>query len=184
MLVVAILNSIVLTRFYLSAAETGSKPMSLNRDDYQFILQPWDYPGSGFDPQPHAVSTLEIHGRERTFLLKVREGRVYFRRPGSRPIVWALTRLLPEGESDIVRFWKAEVGRGNFGIYRVVTRGYDATFTRDEAREILGSEPYRSFESCPMNILQTTPVSVLVGRDGSGWGPRFSRAWNPASAQG
>jgi hypothetical protein len=178
--VVSVLNSVVLTKPYLSDAKPDENPMSLNPAKYQFLLQPWEYPSAEFNPHPDAVSTLEIQGRERIFLLKVREGRVYFRRPESRPIVWALTRLLPEPGVDLVRFWKDQVERGHFGIYRVVTRGYDATFTDDEVRDIFGGPLHRSFESCPMNLLQTTPVSVIVCRDGSGWVREWcARQWLP-----
>ena len=69
-----------------------------------------------------ARAQLEIGGRARNFLLKMREGTIYFAEPRRAP-VWAITRVFErhlDGE-ELTENWKTEIERANFGrfiIYR------------------------------------------------------------------
>lgn len=101
-----------------------------------FSIPPWEHRGSGCSTAPHATASLEVGGREREFLLKMREGILYFKEPTFVPVsaarkrfgrelsIWAVTKRF-ERElrgDELVEAWKCEVERGNFGRLVVYQR--------------------------------------------------------------
>ena len=88
----------------------------------EFSIPPWEHRGSGNSSDPDARASLEIGGRKRQFLLKMRAGVIYFKEPRRAP-VWAITRVFERdlaGE-EFVKTWRAETERNNYGrliIYR------------------------------------------------------------------
>lgn len=87
---------------------------------HRFSILPGEYRGSGAASQPHAQTRLQIGGRERRFLLKMREGVIYFQEP-NRVNMWAVTRVFERelaGE-ELIEAWREEVARANYGRYVV-----------------------------------------------------------------
>lgn len=88
----------------------------------EFSILPWEHRGSGVASAPHAQTELEIGGRKRQLLLKMREGVIYFRESKRAP-VWAITRQFEREMvgAELVEIWREEIGRANYGrfiIYR------------------------------------------------------------------
>ncbi len=50
-----------------------------SRDDFEFVLLPWEHRGAHFDPRPDALTRLHFAGAQRTVLLKARAERLFFR---------------------------------------------------------------------------------------------------------
>ncbi|RYX83156.1 hypothetical protein EON83_15720 [bacterium] len=50
-----------------------------SRDDFEFILLPWEHRGATFDPRPDAITHLHFAGSNRTVLLKAKANRLFFR---------------------------------------------------------------------------------------------------------
>lgn len=50
-----------------------------SRNDYTFILPPWEHQGARFDPHPDAITHLHFAGAHRTVLLKTKASRLFFR---------------------------------------------------------------------------------------------------------
>ena len=95
------------------------------RDKHQFILAPWEHRGAQFDARPDFVASLEIGGRERTFLLKVKRNALWFREAG-RDANWTFGLLAPlEADSEgaqgwarepfLIEWFECELRAGNFG---------------------------------------------------------------------
>ena len=81
-----------------------------------FAILPWEHPGAAFDPTPHARASLEIAGAKREFLLKMRDGLLYFKEP-ARVALFAIPHHFDadlRGDA-LIGAWQAEVARGNFG---------------------------------------------------------------------
>ena len=106
---------------------------------------PWEYRGSSFDPTQHAVTSLELGGRKRDFLLKMRGGIIYFKEPKRAPIFAVLRQFDTEMRGDeLAKEWKREVERENFG--RCYARSAD-------------------FQRCPGK----TVIVAIIRSDFSGW---------------
>lgn len=52
------------------------------RDDYQFVLLPWEHRGARFDARPDFVATAHVGGTERLFLLKAKRNILFFKQAG------------------------------------------------------------------------------------------------------
>lgn len=77
-----------------------------SRDEFEFVLFPWENRGAPFDPRPDLVESATIQGHERLFLLKVRANRVFFRLAEDATRVWATTAQI---EGSPIAFWKREL---------------------------------------------------------------------------
>lgn len=85
-------------------------------------ILPWEHRGSGAPTVPHAQTQLEIGGRARKWMLKMREGVIYFAEPKRAP-VWAITRIFERNLNgdELIKAWQKEIERDNYGrfiIYR------------------------------------------------------------------
>lgn len=99
----------------------------------EFSILPWEHRGSGAASVPHAQCKLEIGERTRDFLLKMREGVIYFKEPKRAP-VWAITRQFEREMvgAELVESWREETERANYGrfiIYRPNLSGTTANTT-------------------------------------------------------
>ena len=98
-----------------------------------FSILPWEHRGAGASTAPHAQTRLGIGGRKRNFLLKMREGVIYFTEPKRAP-VWAITRQF-ERElrgDELSEIWRREIERENYGrfvIYRPTLPGTSVSTT-------------------------------------------------------
>ena len=80
----------------------------LSRDDFQFVLAPWEHRGAIFDARPDAVAQLELDGQVRTFLLKVKRNMLWFRE-AERDDEWVFAVMAPlETDSEKAEFWRNE----------------------------------------------------------------------------
>lgn len=121
-----------------------------------FILQPWEYQGASFDPKAHAETRLEVGGKKRNFLLKLREGVLYFKEP-SRAQIFAIPQVweqsLATDSIGLISAFQRGVGEGNYG----------ALFTK---RDYFAKLPVRGH------------FLLLVRADGTGWmREHFDPAW-------
>ncbi len=96
-----------------------------SRDDHQFVLAPWEHRGATFDARPDFVTSLEIGGRERVWMLKVKQNALWFREAG-RDANWTFGLFAPlEKSSEAAQIWardafilkwfESELRAGNFG---------------------------------------------------------------------
>ena len=75
------------------------------RDEHQFILAPWEHRGAHFDARPDFVVSLEIGGRERMFMLKVKQNALWFREAERGP-EWTFGLFAPlENSSEAAKRW-------------------------------------------------------------------------------
>lgn len=92
----------------------------------QFLLLPWEHAFSGASPKPHATARLTVGGKTRNFVLKMRDGVVFFKEPSRAP-VFAIPELFDQNLSrdaiGLVSRWQNEVARNNFGAF-VLKRDY------------------------------------------------------------
>ena len=92
----------------------------------QFILLPWEHAFSGASPKPHATARLTVGGKPRNFVLKMREGVIFFKEP-SRGAVFAIPELFKQELScdaiGLVSRWQSEVAQNNFGAF-ITKRDY------------------------------------------------------------
>ncbi|BCM93189.1 hypothetical protein IAD21_05077 [Abditibacteriota bacterium] len=83
---------------------------------YEFAILPWEHPGAEFDPTPHAQASLEIAGKKRIFLLKMRDGIIYFKDPKRVPTFAILQQFDNSIRGDeLICAWRDEMERENFG---------------------------------------------------------------------
>jgi hypothetical protein len=121
-----------------------------------FILHPYGYPGSSFNPKAHAETRLEIGSKKRNFVLKIHEGVLYFKEPARAP-VFAIPDLVDDalaGDSiGLISRWQREISVGNYGAFIA-------------KRDFFAGLPVRG------NFL------MLVRADGTGWmREHFDREW-------
>lgn len=74
-----------------------------SRDDYEFILLPWEYQGADFDPRPDAVIE-DVSTFRREMMLKVKQNYLFFREAGDDPartcaVLQPLAKSSKEAES-------------------------------------------------------------------------------------
>ena len=112
-----------------------------------FVLLPYEHVGADFNPQVHAETRLEIGGRPRNFLLKMRDGVIYFREP-SRGQAYAIPELFDEklatDRIGLISAWQRAIAAGNYGAF-VARREY--------------------FEKLPVR----GQFLMILKSDGSGW---------------
>ncbi len=99
----------------------------------EFSILPWEHRGAGASTIPQAQTELEIAGRKRQFLLKMREGMIYFREPKRAPM-WAIMRQFEREMrgDELIEFWREEIERDNYGrfvIYRPTLPGTNISTT-------------------------------------------------------
>ena len=99
----------------------------MTRDDFRFLLLPWEHRGADFDARPDFVATARVGGLDLLFLLKVRANRVFFRLADDETRVWGTPH---EIEGDAVTFWQREVAAGRVG--RLFTRETHLNATWDK----------------------------------------------------
>lgn len=113
----------------------------------EFVLHPWEHPAAKFNPRAHAETRLELGGKKRNFLLKLREGVLFFKEP-SRAQIFAVPQIFEESLSTdaigLISAFQREVAAGNYG----------ALFTK---RDYFPRLPVRG------NFI------LLVCANGSGW---------------
>ncbi len=94
--------------------------------DTVFPIPPWEHWAADFDPAPHALVETHEFGGPRTWLLKEREGWIYFRAPLSHPgaapkAIFGLERRAPEGlgrdAALLEAFFRPEWVSQRWGIY-------------------------------------------------------------------
>ena len=96
----------------------------------EFALLPWEYRGSGADLKAHAViPKLTIHYQVRRFLVKMREGVIYFKDTTTGEVFAVLQRFENQMDAEsLVETVRESVAKRNFGHYivrhRVSLRGY------------------------------------------------------------
>ena len=122
----------------------------------QFILLPWEHAFSGASLKPHATARLTLGGKTRNFLLKMRNGVIFFKEP-SRGQVFAITELFDQNLSrdaiGLVSRWQNQVAQNNFGAF-VLKRDY--------------------FPKLPVRA----HILLIVKPDGSGWmKEHFDEEW-------
>lgn len=86
--------------------------------NHEFAILPWEYRGTNFAPSPHAVTSLDFNGQKRDFLLKMRDGIIYFKEPKGK-VVFAVLRHFDRelrGE-ELTSAWRTEVESENFGQF-------------------------------------------------------------------
>lgn len=83
-----------------------------------FSILPWEHRGSGAPGVADAQTQLEIGGRARKFMLKMREGVIYFAEPKRAP-VWAITRIFERNlvDAELIATWQEEIERANYGRF-------------------------------------------------------------------
>jgi len=131
--------------------------MLKTRDDYRFILAPWEHRGANFDARPDLVATAEVGGDKREFLLKAKRNILFFREADkgddflcalSAPLTQS---VLPETE---LRAWMQQ----------------NAEFVRDLWRDELEGERYaRVFLDYDIHQFLTGMALVFLASDGRGW---------------
>lgn len=102
----------------------------LSRNDYKFILPPWENRGAEFDSRPDKVVELDSEGTSHLFLLKAKKNLLFFREAHqSNDFLCALetplfSRSPPEEElrqwmqtnaTFVEDFWQQEVKAGCYG---------------------------------------------------------------------
>lgn len=84
-----------------------------------FVLSPWEHAATDFNPAPHAQTRLEIGGKKRNFLLKLREGVIWFKEP-SRGAIFGTLALFPDNLTrdsiGLISAWQKEMAAENFGV--------------------------------------------------------------------
>ncbi len=84
----------------------------------EFAILPWEYRGSGCDTTPHAFASLDVGGRKREFLLKMRGGIIYFKESQRSQIFAVLRQFESELRDDeLIKAWSSEIERENFGRF-------------------------------------------------------------------
>ncbi len=93
-----------------------------------FSILPWEHRGSGDSSALGAQIQLKIGGCERKFMLRMREGVIYFAQPKRAPI-WAVTRVFEQelGSDELINAWRAEVARENYGRFVVYRPNFIGT---------------------------------------------------------
>lgn len=148
--------------------------MSKTRDDYRFVLAPWEHRGAQFDARPDLVATAKVGGFEREFLLKAKRNILFFREADkSDEFLCALSApltqsVLPETE---LRAWMQQ----NAEFVRDLWRGEIEQETY--ARCVVTDYFHDSLEGLFLLFFQT---------DGNGWVREpwdeggFTFKWKPA----
>ena len=131
--------------------------MLKTRDDYQFVLVPWEHRGAHFDARPDLVATAQVGGATREFLLKAKRNILFFREVDkgdeflcalSAPLTQS---VLPEAE---LREWMQQ----------------NAEFVRDLWRGEVEQETYaRCFVDDDFHVSLSGAGIVFFQRDGRGW---------------
>lgn len=121
-----------------------------------FILYPYEYAGSSFNPKAHAETRLEIAGKKRNFVLKVHEGVIYFKEPARAPvfaIVDIVDDALARDPIGLISRWQRDIAQENYGAFIA-------------KRDFFAGLPVRG------NFL------MLVRADGQGWmREHFDKGW-------
>ena len=147
----------------------------------EFSILPWEHRGSDAPTVAHAQYELEIGGRERQFLLKMREGVIYFKSCKSAPM-WAVTRVF---ESDLVgdeliETWRAEVARENYGRYLVYRPFlFDLKTRSGGVQTAIGIVHRADYSGWAREWFDEIWLDVPAHRDGKTldiWGNQFEKA--------
>lgn len=86
-----------------------------------FAILPWEHEGAAFDPAPGATVRVEIGGKRRGFLLKMRGGRIYFKEPSRAQTYVTLDQFEKDLSGDaLVEKWEHEIEAERYGA--LVTR--------------------------------------------------------------
>lgn len=99
----------------------------------EFAILPWEHVGASFAPQAHAQTRLEIGYKKRTFLLKMREGIIYFKEP-TLANIYAIPKIftptLADDPKELIEAWTREVREENYGLLLVSHRKWPKTPTQ------------------------------------------------------
>ncbi len=89
-----------------------------------FAIQPWEHRGARFDSAPGATARVEIGGKRRSFLLKMRNGRIFFKEPARGQIYATLQRFDGDWSGEaLLEQWEAAVEADDYGAL-VTKRDY------------------------------------------------------------
>ncbi len=141
-----------------------------------FSILPWEFRGAEFSPQAHAQTELEIGGKTRDLLLKMREGVVYFKEPARVP-VYAVTKQFERElrAEELEKAWREEVGRENFGRFVV----YQPNFPGTSASTVLAMVHRADHSGWVREWFRPDWIEVPVHRDTKQldvWGTNFQNA--------
>ena len=141
-----------------------------------FSIPPWEFRGSNHDNEAHAQTELEIGGKKRKFLLKMREGVMYFKEPARVPLYAVTKRFERELRGDeLIEAWREEVGRENFGRFVV----YQPNFPGTSASTVLAMVHRADHSSWVREWFHPNWLEVPTHRDGKRldvWGDGFQNA--------
>ena len=126
-----------------------------------FRVLPWEH--DGIAPTPSQVLEARVEGRTRRFEVKWREGRAFFREADEADDrVWATwNELANDGWESR---WRSAVESGQIGRYFVIERAFSTRTVRAEFE----AELKRRFHPSNLNLLDATPLAVIVGDDNRG----------------
>lgn len=86
----------------------------------RFVLLPLEYKGADFDPSAQARTRLSLGGSARNFLLKMHGNTLFFKELGRAPVYAVFGEFDPSlarDASSLIKVWKREVERDNFGAF-------------------------------------------------------------------